>query len=545
VTTRRQFLFRSGAVAAAVAATGALPRSLRGATVLGTPIDTAPRAGDPMLRDLAMRALDAAKSAGATYADIRFTLTRTQALRSGSPFEAEHVAVGVRALASGAWGFAASPVWTLEEAARLGRAAALQAKTNVWDNVPPVELGPRPPAAVGSWASPVKRDPFTVPIAEKLDFIDAVEAHMRTFRGGGGSMRCVFERQERTFASTDGAFCTQTLYNSLGSDRYGNHSLILFALRRGRSGALRTAEFVSPTAAGYEVFDDEKLLDVVIPRLYDEALQLRTVERLPPSRYEVVFDGHAMAALVNETLGAALEVDRALGLEANATGTSYLGPVDGILGGKAVGSPLLNVAANRSLPTGAASAKWDDDGVEPDTFPVVQNGAVVDYLTNREHMHALAGWYGSKGKPVRSHGCAASGTATDMSIIHTPNLHMLPTASDTSVDALIAGVADGIAVFGANCFMDHQKLTGQGRGHLIYRIKKGKLAGAVDEQRIAFLFRSPDLWKNLKAVGGAGTVMTHGFATTKGQPAQTTTNSVQAPAAVIRNVAMIDIRVER
>lgn len=132
---------------AAIAASGVLPRMLR-AGVLGTDIDIAPRAGDPLLRELAMRALDAAKAGGATYADVRLTVTRTQAFYYGNPpVDSEEIAVGVRALANGAWGFTASPEWTPDTLTRLGHEAAAQAKGNSWPGRAGIELAERPPAS--------------------------------------------------------------------------------------------------------------------------------------------------------------------------------------------------------------------------------------------------------------------------------------------------------------------------------------------------------------------------------------------------------------
>ena len=60
-----------------------------------------------------MRALDAAKSAGAEYADVRISQNRNQAIltrehRVQSLSDSETFGFGVRVLVKGAWGFAAS-----------------------------------------------------------------------------------------------------------------------------------------------------------------------------------------------------------------------------------------------------------------------------------------------------------------------------------------------------------------------------------------------------------------------------------------------------
>lgn len=524
---------------AAIAASGVLPRMLR-AGVLGTDIDIAPRAGDPLLRELAMRALDAAKAGGATYADVRLTVTRTQAFYYGNPpVDSENIAVGVRALANGAWGFAASPEWTPDTLARLGHEAAAQAKGNSWPGRAGIELAERPAASESSWHMPIKRDPFAVSIEEKIDYIRSAEAYARTLRNGGAGSVIIFERQERTFASTDGAFYSQTVYNSLG---HGSFFSVIAEdpVKEIRAG--RGAPMISPTGAGYEVFVDAKLLEQV-PLLYAQAQELLTAKPLEaPSRYDVAFDAHAMAAIVDGTFGPALELDRALGFEANASGTSYLAPVEKILG-SVIGSPLVTLTGDRSMATGAATVRWDDDGIAPQSFTLIDKGIAADYASSRDHAPTLAEWYRSKGKPVQSNGCAASENGMGVPQIQSPNLTLQPGAKDQTFLDLVAGIDDGLAVIGGNVMMDQQQLNGHGLGEMVYRVKKGKLAGTVSS--ISYLFRAPEFWKNLVAIGGASSSTTRGMTVHKGQPSQDTVHSVKAVAAHFKNVPVSIINTER
>src|SRR5688572_19666714 len=165
--SRRDFLKTTSAAAIAAGS------RLTVFPALGSSIDAHPHAGDALLNDLAGRALEAARAAGASYADVRLTLTRSEWMRFyGSVgynilLNDELAGVGVRALVDGAWGFAASGLWTPDEMARLGREAAVQAKTNAQGRRRRIELGDPVAAAKGEWRTPIKRDPFTVPIQEK------------------------------------------------------------------------------------------------------------------------------------------------------------------------------------------------------------------------------------------------------------------------------------------------------------------------------------------------------------------------------------------
>jgi TldD protein len=537
VTNRRDFL-KNGSLAA-IAASGLLPQLLR-AEGFATRIDATPRAGDSDLRALAMRALDAAKAAGASYADVRLTVTRTQAFYyANPPVDSEEIAVGVRALANGAWGFTASPEWTPDVLSRLGHEAAAQAKGNAWPGRAAIELAARPAAGEGTWRMPVQRDPFSVSVEEKLDYIRSAEAYARTFRNGSASSIIIFDRQESTFASTDGAFYTQTIYNSLG---HGSFFSVSASDPVKPIGAGRAAPMISPTGAGYEVFVDADLL-AQVPKLYEQARELLLAKPLEaPSRYDVVFDAHAMAGIIDGTFGPALELDRALGLEANASGTSYLAPIDKILG-SSVGSPLVTLTGDRAMAGGAATVQWDADGVAPSTFKLIDKGVAVDYATSRDHAPTLADWYKSKGRTMGSNGCATAEDGMSVPCVQAPNLTLEPAANNRSFQDLVSGIDDGLAVIGGNVMMDQQQLNGQGLGEMVYRIRKGKITGTVSS--IAYLFRAPEFWKNLVALGGASTADTRGMTVHKGQPRQETVHTVKAVAAHFKNVPVSIISTER
>jgi TldD protein len=488
---------------------------------------------DPQLRELASKALDAAQSAGAQYADVRFTLTQSEQV-SGMLYETEHVAVGVRALVNGAWGFVSGPSWTGAEVTRLGAQAAQQAAKNRWKTGPGVEFAAVPPAATGVWSTPVKRDVFSVTSEEKLDLVNEVLLHISSHQNGKGALAFSFERQEQTVATTDGTFVTQVLHTAL------KQSSIRVGVANG-GGLDRVAEWITPCGAGFEAVTD---IDwgARIDALYEDAVKKSSSQATDIGRFDVVLDGYAMAAFVAASLGEPLELDRARGFEANAAGTSYLAPPAEIVGQKQLGPTYLSVHANRSMPGGAATVGWDDEGIEPDAFELVKDGVVTDYSTTRQHVPVLSDYYRAHGYAARSHGCSGAGSAMDFPLVTTPNLVMEPARANTSFDDLVADLADGYAIIGGDWYMDQQGLTGQwsGGGAMVYRVKRGKIGAPV--MGPALLIRSVEFWKNLQAVGGLHTVRTRGIAATKGQPSFGYAYSVSAPAARITNVAVTDVR---
>ena len=493
---------------------------------------TFPSPEDPLLRTLASRALDAAHAAGASYADVRFTLSYTEQLLSGTPSgDQQHIAVGVRAMVNGFWGFVASPVWTADEMTRLGREATAQAQVNNWGATRAIQLDAPPPAATGTWSTPHKRDPFSVTDEEKMDYIHAAHAYVSTLRNASATSIISFKREERTFASTDGAFCAQTLYTAFGDNSY--ISVDVYDPVSNANGS-RTVDFCTPTGGGYELLTDSGLLDV-IPQLYDEAQRQLTPISVMPGRYDVVFDAMAMADITSRSIGEATEIDRVRGFEADAGGTSYLSPMT-MLGSK-VCAPLITITAERSSPAGVATVKWDDEGVLPDTFTLIDAGTLVDYSTTRQHVSGLTPWYQGHSIPFRSHGCANSGTASDIPLVHTPNLRMTPASHEASFTDLVSTVRDGLAVVGGSCRMDYRKATGEGSGEVVYRIRDGKLGGVVVGG--TYLIRSMEFWQNIVAIGGAQSLRWRGIDAVKGQPEQQTYHSVGAVPAVVRNVPFV------
>ena len=529
--TRRDFL-KAGATVATVAAA---PRPLL--VYFGRRPEPAPPIQDSRLKDLAAKALEAARGAGAGYADVR--LTHDWSTGGFGVAAAESLAVGVRALVTGYWGFASGPVWSSDEMARLGREAVHQARTNSLGNSRVVELAPAPAVRDGHWVMPVKIDPFEISPSEIQDFLLSLKIYTERFPGTSVQvLEAHFVKQEEALASTEGTYCTQRVYGSSGD--------FWFNLFKGDKGLGRALDGLTPTGLGFELFRDAPLREA-IRRLIAEMEEDLTLPEKPVDvgRYDAVFNARCTAGLLAATLGPATELDRALGYEANAGGSSYITAPFDMLGSYRTGASSLTVTANRSEPGGCATVQWDDDGVVPDEFTLVQDGVLVDFQTTRESAGWLKGHYAAHGRPFRSHGCAAAASAINAPLQRTPNLVMAPGSEAADFDDLLAGLTAGIAVKDMLVDVDFQHLSGAGRLYYegarmgsTYEVKRGKRVARIVGAGI--LFRAPELWKSLLKVGGPASAQRHGFLDTKGEPAQNGCHSVTAPPAVFKQVTLID-----
>ena len=210
--SRRSFL--------GAAATGA---SLLVADRLFGQPDAASKTPNPDLEKLGAVALAEAKKAGASYADIRINRYRLQFSgyrlspeRGGTktdevPFVTDQASFGfgVRVIAAGQWGFAASPLVTAEEIARITREAVAVAKANAVLQASPVQLAPTS-KWVDRWTSSFQKDPFAVSVEEKLDLTHSAAVTLKKdpkimlafgFLG--------FRAEDKYFASTEGSSIQQ------------------------------------------------------------------------------------------------------------------------------------------------------------------------------------------------------------------------------------------------------------------------------------------------------------------------------------------------
>jgi TldD protein len=385
----------------------------------------------------------------------------------------------------------------------------------------------------GTWATPIKRDPFTVTLAEKIEVmfsLNEVPGRLDSRADASAFMVLFHRKQEKTFASTDGSFITQT--------RYVSHPhMQVFASDIRGNGAARTFDMLQPSAVGWEKMTDASLADA-IPAAVEEAVRKLDAERVTPDRYDVVLDALAMAQLVAMTIGVAAELDRVMGYEANAGGTSYLAPPDEMLGKFAVAPRMLNVTANRTQPGAIGTVKWDDEGVVPSSYPIIKDGVLANYHTNRE-MAAVQG--------TKSTGSAASDNAGQFTILQPPNIEMLPGDQDLTLDDLVAQLDHGLVVLGGApspgshgiVSLDRQQLNGEMTGGTVYEVRKGKRTGYIRNAEL--LFRSPDLWKTLKAIGGKRSQVWTASTIGKGQPNQQLTFGSAGVPAMFTKAAVTDV----
>jgi TldD protein len=533
--SRRDFV-KSASAAAALTALGGIAEAQTGAPSIFVPT-YAPGAAD--YRELAMRALEAAKSAGAEYADVRIAQYRSQFVQTRERrvqglADNETAGIGVRTLVNGAWGFAATAKLTPNTVVEIARQAVAQARSNRAALSRPIVLAPYGAPQTGEWKSPITTDPFAIPIADKVALLLAAnEAALKVkgtrFAGSGVS----FLREEKTFANSEGSYTVQTLYRC-------SPNMNITAVSADNSDfQTRASNEVPPRGLGYEHLVNSDLVGNA-PKWADEAVQKLSAKPVEVGRYDLVLHPSHLWLTLHESVAHPTELDRALGYEANYAGTSFVAPPEKVLGKLKYGSPLMNVRADRNQVGSLSACGWDDEGVVPDTYDIIKNGIVVDYQTTREQAPYLEWWYKQQGKPTKSHGNSYAQYWSDVQFQRMPNVSLLPGAKEQSYEDIIAATDRGIAIVGDGSFsIDQQRYNAQFGGQVFYEIKGGKIVGMLKD--VAYQMRTPDFWGSMDMIGGPKSYFLGGANNDgKGQPAQSNAVSHGCVPARFRQINVIN-----
>jgi TldD protein len=532
--TRREFLQQTAAAAAAAG----LATSLTAPSAYAAGFETT-RQGESAHRELALRAIDAAKSAGADYADCRISSARSQNLgtrerRVTNIGDNETFGFGVRVLVQGTWGFAASSDLTTDEVVRVARQAVAQAKASRVAMVKPVELAPiGPPVPNGRWRSQARIDPFTVAIEDKVAYL--LEANAAALAAGARfvNSQMFFLKDEKTFASTVGTVTQQTIFRAQPS------MTVTMVSPDNRDFQTRQSTDIQPKGLGYEHVLDADLKRHAA-RWAEEAKQKLTAKPVEVGRYDLILHPTHLWLTIHEAIAHPTELDRAYGFEANYAGTSFLAPPEDKLGKFRYGPDFMNILADRSAPGSLSACGWDDEGVAPEDFYIVKDGMFVDYQTTREQAMWLDWWYKSRNMPTRSHGCSYAQTWADVQFQRMPNVNLLPGEQDTVWEDLIAATEDGIAIVGDGSFsIDQQRYNAQFGGQLFYEVKKGKITGMLKD--VAYQMQTPLFWNAMDMIGGKRSYELGGaFGDGKGQPAQSNAVSHGCPPTRHKQINVIN-----
>ena len=494
------------------------------------------------LRQAAEAALQAARDAGATHADLRVERTRGQDLhlRDGRLENlSDDVTTGlaVRVVHDGTWGFASGPDVSVDDAVRLARQAVAVARTARPLNADPVELADEPAHGDVTWVSAYDLDPFSVDPSEKVALFADWSARLLSSDDVDHVDVSLQQAMELKFyADTAGTTTTQQRVRLLPQ---------LTGTRVDPGGGFETMRTTAPPVGrGWEYLSGRNGAaggfdwDGEIARMPEQLVEKAKASSVEPGRYDLVIDPSNLWLTIHESIGHATELDRALGYEAAYAGTSFA-TLDQ-LGSLRYGSDLMHVTGDRLTPHGLSTVGFDDEGVAAQQWDLVRDGVLVAYQLDRRMARQNAATLGVS----RSNGCAYADGPHRVPVQRMPNVSLQPVAGGPSTEQLIAGVERGIYVVGDKSWsIDMQRYNFQFTGQRFYEIRAGRLVGQLRD--VAYQATTTDFWGSMEAIGGPETYVLGGaFNCGKAQPSQTAAVSHGCPAALFRGVNILNTQRE-
>jgi len=436
------------------------------------------------LRDLVDSALDLAKVKGATFAEVRVVERRSETLevKNGSAevikYDESH-GCGVRVVVDGAWGFASTSKIERGEveaitdlAVRIARASALTKKENV--------VLSSAEKVVANYRTPVKIDPFTVPLAKRVDLLLQAD---RLLQEEGVRISQAFMSlfgEKKIFANTEGSYISQEVIECGGG----------IAATAVKNGEVQVRSYPNSfrgnfATAGYEFIES---LDLVgnAPRVASQAVELLTASQCLSKVTTLIIDGSQLALQVHESCGHPIELDRVFGSEASYAGMSFLTPEK--LGNFRYGSEVVNIVADATVPGGLGTFGFDDEGVASQRIPIVKDGIFVGYLTSRETAAKLN---------QQSNGTMRASGWNRIPLVRMTNINLEP--GGWTFEDLIADTDEGIYVeTNRSWSIDDKRLNFQFGAEIGWEIKNGKLGAMIKNPTYTGI--TPQFWGSCDAV---------------------------------------------
>ncbi|RYG21811.1 MAG: TldD/PmbA family protein [Chitinophagaceae bacterium] len=485
-----------------------------------TPIDV------KLKKQMADVALNAAKSKGASYADVRIgrylnQVVATRDARVENVANSESYGMGVRVLANGSWGFAATNNMDNDSIAKAAELAVAIAKGNSKLMSEPVQLAAQKGFGDVNWKTPLEINAFAVPIPQKVDLL--LNVNSEALKGGAKfvSSNIFMVNEQKYFASTDGSYIDQDIHRI-----WPNFTVTKIDTA---SGKFETRNALSaPMGMGYEYLtpkDSEKIKGgpvTLYKKRYDmfEDVKEATVhvaeklkaKPIPAGKYDLILDPSHLFLTIHESVGHPTELDRVLGYEANYAGTSFL-TLDKWESKKFnFGSDQVDVIADKTELGSLGAVGYDDEGVKCGKWDIIKKGILVNYQTIRDQAHIL----GLK----ESQGCCYADSWDSIQFQRMPNVSLAPDSTELTAADMVKDVEKGIYMFGRNSYsIDQQRYNFQFSAQLAYEIKDGKIVGMYKDA--AYQSNTQEFWnacakrcgKNDYRLGGT-------FSDGKGQPSQ-------------------------
>ncbi|MBW3022237.1 TldD/PmbA family protein [Candidatus Woesearchaeota archaeon] len=201
-------------------------------------------------------------------------------------------------------------------------------------------------------------------------------------------------------------------------------------------------------------------------------------------KYDLICGPEVVGIMVHESVGHPYEADRIFGREAAQAGESF---VTKEMVGQQIGSEIVNVVDDPTLPKSYGFYLFDNEGVKARRKFLMKNGKINEFLHNRETATHMG---------IRSNGSSRATDYDKESIVRMSNTILLP--GEFNEEELL-DVKKGIYM---KNFMewniDDKRFTQKYTGSEAYLVEKGEITKPVSNPVIEIT--TPNLWKAVDAI---------------------------------------------
>jgi len=479
------------------------------------------------MHHIAEWAVNIAEQRGASFADARIVDDRSRSLATkngkiGHASDAESQGIGIRVIANGTWGFAASDDLSraaVEDTAARAFAIAEASARVKQENV---RLAPEKPVTA-EWTTPCQIDPFTISVEQNLDLLLKIDAELRAVVGITlAETNMNFRREEQWYASSEGARIHQTKFSTgAGYAAYAFAGIEIMKRSYPNSFGGQWQN------KGYELIHELKLLENA-RRVAEEAVALHKAVQCPEGVATIILDSSQLGLQIHESVGHPIELDRVLGMEANFAGTSFL-TLDKLRTLR-YGSDLVNVVADarQEHGPGLGTFGFDDEGVPAQCTPIITNGLFTGYLSSRETAHTIGA--NRSGGTLRAEGW------NRLPMIRMTNISILPGEKPLTLEQLIDDTDDGIYMeTNKSWSIDDKRYNFQFGCEIGWEIKHGKRTRMLKNPSYSGI--TTDFWNSMDAICSRDQWILWGTPNCgKGQPQQVMGTGHGAAPARFRNI---------
>ncbi len=386
--------------------------------------------------------------------------------------------IGIRVLVNGGMGFGSTNILTKDSIRDTVDKAISLAKSSSKMRKEKIEFSEEDFTKI-AYEVQTEKDFRDLDIEEKMEYLKLMEENVLS-SGVNVPMRFLEYGdllEEKIFVNSEGARIKSKI----------PRVSVMYNLVVYENGRTEQAPFVQYAySSGLEEIDHAKPWEKAVEDVKALKNLILHGKNPPEGKIDVVISPEVSGIAVHESVGHPYESDRIFGREAAQAGESFVKP--GMLGER-IGSEVVNVIEDPTLPKSYGFYLYDDEGVKARPRYLIKDGIINEFLLNREYAKKLN---------LKSNAAARAINYNREPIVRMANTYLAP--GDYNFEELVEDVKRGVYIKSFNEWnIDDRRFQQRYIGREAYLIEKGEIKDPVNRPIIEITTRA--LWSSVDAVG--------------------------------------------